>query len=190
MKIKINENILKMDIPGLLHDTLTEKFNSIKNKEKPLKIEIKFLAYHALAYFQYLNALSTNQAIRLFKDYILSDGKNNKFIDRFYYVDGTENKVKMKEITINLYFDDLLSEVTKYLMNYKNIVNTISKDGYVRYFSKKYDINTSDIPTYKIIKNLLYIDPYVLIAIKSHITILYKEIFPFLLEKQVIESTE
>jgi len=188
MKIKVDENILNRDIPGLLRDTLIEKFNLIKNKENPSKIEIKFLAYHALAYFQFLNALSTNRAIRLFKDYILSDGTANKFIDKFYYVDGTENKVKVKEISVTLYIDELLNEVSRYLMNYKNIVNTISKDGYTWYFSKKYSINTSDIPTYKIIKNLLNIDPYVLVALKSHITILYKEIFPFLLEKaQVVE---
>jgi hypothetical protein len=177
MKIKINENILKIDIPGLLRDLLIEKFSSIKNKENPTKIEIKFLAYHTLAYFQYLNTLSTNEAIRLFKDYILTDGK--------------ENKIKINGIEIPLYFDDLLNDVTKYLMNYKNIVNTISKDGYVRYFSKKYDINTSDIPIYKIIKNLLNIDIYVLAVLRGHLTILYKEIFPFLLEKaQVTESKE
>ena len=169
MKIKIDENILKIDIPGLLKDLLIEKYNSIKNKEKPFKIELKFLAYYALAYFQYLNTLSTNEAIRLFKNYILTDGK--------------ENKIKINDIEIPLYFDDLLSEATKYLMNYKNIVNTISKDGYIRYFSKRYDLNTSDIPTYKILKNLLNIDVYVLIALKGHLTILYKEIFPFLLEK-------
>ncbi len=177
MKIKIDENILKIDIPGLLYDLLIEKFNSIKNKDKPSKIEIKFLAYHALAYFQYLNALSTNEAIRLFRNYILTDGK--------------ENKIRIDNIEIPLYFDDLLGEVSKYLMNYKNIVNTITKDGYVRYFSKKYGLNTSDIPTYKIIKNLLNVDIYVLAVLKGHLTILYKEIFPFLLEKaQIIESKE
>ena len=174
MKIKIDENILRIDIPGLLKDLLTEKYNSIKNKEKPFKIEIKFLAYHALAYFQYLNTLSTNEAIRLFKNYILTDGK--------------ENKIKINDIEIPLYFDDLLDDVTKYLMNYKNIINTISKDGYVRYFSKRYDLNTSDIPTYRILENLLNVDPYVLIALKGHLTILYKEIIPYLLVKaQIIE---
>jgi len=177
MKIKIDENILRIDIPGLLKDLLIEKYNLIKSKEKPFKIEIKFLAYHALAYFQYLNTLSTNEAIRLFKNYILTDGK--------------ENKIKINDIEIPLYFDDLLNDITKYLMNYKNIINTISKDGYVRYFSKRYDLNTSDIPTYKILKNLLNIDIYVLAVLKGHLTILYKEIFPFLLQKtQVIESKD
>jgi len=176
MKIKIDESILRIDIPGLLKDLLIEKYNSIKNKEKPFKIEIKFLAYHALAYFQYLNTLSTNEAIRLFKNYILSDGK--------------ENKIKIDDIEISSYFDELLNDVTKYLMNYKNIVNTISKDGYVRYFSKKYDLNTSDIPTYKILKNLLNIDVYVLAVLKGHLTILYKEIFPFLLQKTRVVQTK
>jgi len=177
MKIKIDESILRIDIPGLLKDLLIEKYNLIKSKENPTKLEIKFLAYHALSYFQYLNTLSTNEAIRLFKNYILSDGK--------------ENKIKINDIEIPLYFDELLSEVTKYLMNYKNIINTISKDGYVRYFSKRYDLNTSDIPTYKILKNLLNIDIYVLAVLKGHLTILYKEIFPFLLEKtQVVETKD
>jgi hypothetical protein len=177
MKIKIDENILRIDIPGLLRDLLIEKYNFIKNKENPTKLEIKFLSYHALAYFQYLNTLSTNEAIRLFKNYILTDGQ--------------ENKIKINGIEIPLYFDELLDEVTKYLMNHKNIINTISKDGYVRYFSKRYDLNTSDIPTYKILKNLLNIDIYVLAVLKGHLTILYKEIFPFLLEKaQVIQTKD
>jgi len=174
MKVKINKDILEKDLLGFLKEALINRFNHVKNKDKPFKIEIKFLAYHALAYFQYLNTLSTNEAIRLFKNYILSDGK--------------ENTIKVSGIDVPLRFDDLLSEVTKYLMNYKNIINSISKDGYVRYFSKRYGLNTSDIPTYKILKNLLNMDIYVLIALKGHLTILYKEIIPYLLVKaQIIE---
>ena len=73
----------------------------------------------------------------------------------------------------------------------RKVKQILEKDGYVRYFSKRYDLNTSDIPTYKILKNLLNIDIYVLAVLKGHLTILYKEIFPFLLEKtQVVESKD
>ena len=174
MKIKIKEDLLEFDLPGFLKDLLIKKYSYVRVIKNLTKLDIKLLAYHALAYFQYLNTLSTNEAIRLFKNYILTDGK--------------ENTIKVNGINVPLHFDNLLNDVTKYLMNYKNIVNTISKDGYVKYFSKKYDLNTSDIPTYKILENLLNIDPYVLIALKGHLTILYKEIIPYLLVKaQIIE---
>ena len=176
MKIKIKEDLVEFDLPGFLKDLLIRKYSYVKDIEKPNKLEIKFLAYRALAYFQHLNALSTNKAIKLFKNYILSDGK--------------ENKIKINDIEIPLYFDWLLSEATKYLMNYKNIINTISKDGYVIYFSKKYNINTSDILIHRVAESLLNIDPHVLIALKGHLTILYKEIIPYLLRMQVTESAE
>jgi len=189
MKIKLNQKILELDLANFLKNSLIERFNKVKNNQNPNKKDIKFLGYHAIAYFQYLNLLSVNKAITLYKDYILSDGKNNKLIDRFYYIDGTKNHIMTNEISIPLYFDDLLSEVSKYLMNYKTIINDITKHGYTKYFRKKYKINTSYITTYALINILEDITIYALIALKRHWVTINKEILPYLIEKsQVIES--
>ena len=189
MKIKINQKIFERDLSKFLKDSLINQYNKVKNNPNPNKKDIKYLGYHAIAYFQYLNVLSVNKAIELYKDYILSDGKNNIIIDRFYYMDGITNKIKTNEIRIPLYFDNLLSDVSKYLMNYKLVINDITKHGYTKYFRKKFKINTSDITTYAIINILEDITIYALMALKRHWTIINKEILPFLLEKtEVIKS--
>jgi hypothetical protein len=191
MKIKIDENILKIDIPGLLKDLLIEKYNSIKNKEKPFKIEIKFLAYHALAYFQYLNTLYPSLAIQKFKDYVLSDGKNNKVKIKLPYKDGSQNKITYSEIEISLRFDDLLSDVCNYLMNYKIIINTISDRGYITYLRRRLKINASDITAYSLMERLMEIRLDLLALLKKHWITINKELLPILLQKtQVVESKE
>ena len=191
MKIKIDENILKIDIPGLLKDLLIEKYNSIKNKEKPFKIEIKFLAYHALAYFQYLNTLYPSLAIQKFKDYVLSDGKNNKVKIKLPYKDGSQNKITYSEIEISLRFDDLLSDVCNYLMNYKIIINTISDRGYITYLRRRLKINASDITAYSLMERLMEIRLDLLALLKKHWITINKELLPVLLEKtKIIESKE
>jgi hypothetical protein len=190
MKIKLNQKILEKDLSNFLKDSLISQYNKVKDSPNPNKKDIKYLGYHAIAYFQYLNVLSVNKAIELYKDYILSNGKNNMLIDRFYYMDGTESKMKANEIKIPLYFDNLLSDVSKYLMNYKLIINDITKHGYTKYFRKKYKINTSDITTYAIINILEDITIYALIALKRHWTTINKEIMPYLLEKSQVVQTK
>jgi len=189
MKIKLNKDVLGKNLSSFLKNSLIEKYNKVKTDPNPTKIDIKFLAYHAIAYFQYLNVLNTNSAIRLYKKYILSDGRENKLKYNLFYFDSKEIKTKSQMIELPLYFDELLENVSKYLMNYKNIVDTITKDGYIKYFSKKYGINTSDITVYVIINILENITIYVLIALKRHWTIINKEIIPYFLEKtEVIKS--
>ena len=183
MKIKINQKIIEKDLSNFLKDSLINQYNKIKNNPNPNKKDVKYLGYHAIAYFQYLNILSVNKAIELYKDYILSNGKNSVLIDKFYYMDGTEGKIKTNEIKMPLYFDELLSDVSKYLMNYRLIINDITKHGYTKYFRKKYKINTSDITTDAIINILEDITIYALMALKRHWTTINKEILPFLLEK-------
>jgi len=190
MKVKINKDILEKDLLGFLKEALINRFNHVKNKKNPTTLDIKRLTYLAIAYFQYLNVLSVNKAIDLYKNYILSDGKNNMLIDRFYYMDGMTSKMKANEIRIPLYFDDLLSNVSKYLMNYKLIVNDITKHGYTKYFRKKYKINTSDITTYAIINILEDITIYALMALKRHWTTINKEILPHLLQKTQVVQTK
>jgi len=191
MKIKINQKIIEKDLSNFLKDSLINQYNKIKNNPNPNKKDVKYLGYHAIAYFQYLNILSVNKAIELYKDYILSDGKNSVLIDKFYYMDGTEGKIKTNEIKMPLYFDELLSDVSKYLMNYRLIINDITKHGYTKYFRKKYKINTSDITTDAIINILEDITIYALMALKRHWTTINKEILPFLLQKtQVVETKD
>jgi len=190
MKIKINQKIIEKDLSNFLKDSLINQYNKIKNNPNPNKKDVKYLGYHAIAYFQYLNILSVNKAIELYKDYILSDGKNSVLIDKFYYMDGTEGKIKTNEIKMPLYFDELLSDVSKYLMNYRLIINDITKHGYTKYFRKKYKINTSDITTDAIINILEDITIYALMALKRHWTTINKEILPFLLQKTRVVETK
>jgi len=190
MKVKINKELLEKDLSNFLKDSLINQYNKIKNNPNPNKKDVKYLGYHAIAYFQYLNILSVNKAIELYKDYILSDGKNSVLIDKFYYMDGTEGKIKTNEIKMPLYFDELLSDVSKYLMNYRLIINDITKHGYTKYFRKKYKINTSDITTDAIINILEDITIYALMALKRHWTTINKEILPFLLQKTRVVETK
>ncbi len=86
MKTKLNKELFKKDLPSLLRNFLIEKYDLIKNKDKPSKLEIKFLAYRALAYFQYLNTLYPSLAIQKFKDYVLSDGLPLFFIKSYFSI--------------------------------------------------------------------------------------------------------
>jgi len=183
MKVKINKDILEKDLLGFLRKSLIDRFNYVKNKEKPTILDIKRLAYLAIAYFQYLNLLRINQAVELYKEYILSNGQKDKLVDIVYYNDGIEKKIKKNELVIPLYFDGLLKDVSKYLMNYKGIVDSILIDSYTKYFKKRYHLNPSDITLYAIINLLENIGLYSLKALKEHWTIINKEILPFLLEK-------
>jgi len=183
MVLKLNKRILQRDLPHFLKNSLINKFDYVKNKEKPTILDIKYLTYHAIAYFQYLNLLRINQAVELYKDYILSDGQKDKLVDIIYYNDGIEKKIKKNEIVIPLYFDDLLKDVNKYLMNYKEIVKSVLVDSYKKYFRKKFRLNPSDITIYAITNLLENIGLYSLKALKEHWTFINKEILPLLLEK-------
>jgi hypothetical protein len=190
MVVKLNRRILERDITDLLRNSLIEQFNYVKNKEKPTDLDIKHLAYHAIAYFQYLNILRKNQAVELYIDYILSDGQKDKIVDVVYYIDGFEKKAKKNEIVIPLYFDDLLKDISKYLMNFKGIVVNILIDSYTKYFRKKYHLNPSDITLYAMINLLEDLRLNSLIALNKHWTIINKEILPFLLQKAQVVQTK
>jgi hypothetical protein len=189
MKTKLNKDILEKNLPSLLKNFLIEKYNSIKNKENPTKLEIKFLAYRALAYFQYLNSLYPSLAIQKFKDYMLSGGKDNKVKIKLPYKDGSQNKITYSEIEIPLKFDNLLSEVCNYLINYKLIINTVSDRGYITYLRRRLKINASDITTYSLIKRLMEIELDLLVLLKKHWITINKELLPIVLERsQVMKS--
>ncbi len=186
-----NKGNFDVDIEGFLKNSLLSQYTKVKNGPNPKKLDIKFLFYHAIAYFQYLNLLKSNQAIQLYKDYILSDGKNDKYTEKVYYLDGSDHKIKPNTITIPLYFDDLLKEVSKFLMNYKNIAKTITLMGYRDYFRLKHNILISNITKKAIMDYLMDIQMYRFIALNKYWTLINKEILPVILEKsQIIESKE
>jgi len=191
MKDEINENNFKENIEEFLKNSLISQYNKVKEDPNPKKLEIKFLFYHAIAYFQYLNLLKGNQAIRLYRDYILSDGKNDKYTERVYYLDGSDYKIKSNTITIPLFFDDLLKDVSKFLMNYKDIAKTITRLAYRDYFRKKYHIYPSDITKNAIMDYLMDIQMYHFIVLNKYWTLINKQILPFLLQKsQIVESKD
>jgi hypothetical protein len=190
MRAKIKKKILDGTIFNLIENNLIEIFDKIKENPNPDEKDLKYLIYHAIAYFQYLNLLGVNQAVELYKEYILSDGKKNMLTEKFYYLDG-DRKMKANEISLPLYFDNLLKEISQYLMNHKNIIETITKNGYKNYIRDKYRVNASDITLSHIIELLEDIKVYSLIALKKHWITINKEILPYLLEKtQVTESKE
>jgi len=189
MRARLKKRVLDGSIPNLIENNLIELFNKIKNTQNPNEKDIKYLVYHAIGYLQYLNLLGVNQAVELYKNYILSDGSANMLIEKFYYLDGN-NRMRSNEIKVPLYFDDLLKEVSQYLMKYKDIVNTITKNGYKNYFRDNYHINTSDIIIFRIVKLLEEIKIYSLIALKKHWITINKEILPFLLEKAPVVQTK
>jgi hypothetical protein len=138
MKLQLAERYLILDIPKILRESLASHYKDVLTfKESIPSIYIKFLAYHAIAYFQYLNSFNVKDAINLYKAYILSNGK----VSNFYY----------QKIEIPLNFDELLTSVSQTLMNYKDIVQNISVSEYTSHFRYSHDI----IPTYITIYNLL-----------------------------------
>jgi len=189
MEDEINNENSNINIKEFLKNSLISQYNKIKNDPNPKKLDIKFLFYHAIAYFQYLNLLKSNQAIRLYIEYILSDGTKDKYKEKVYYLDGSIHKAKFNIITIPLYFDDLLKDVSKFLMNYKDIAKTITRSGYRDYFRLKHHVLISDITKNAIMEYLMDIQMYHVIALNKYWTLINKEILPNLLEKsQVVET--
>jgi len=191
MKEEVNKENFNRDIEGFLKNSLISQYNKVKNNPNPEKIEIKYLFYHAIAYFQYLNLLKSNQAIRLYIEYILSNGQKDKYKEKVYYLDGSIHKAKLNIITIPLFFDDLLKDVSKFLMNYKDIAKTITRSGYRDYFRLKHHVLISDITKNAIINYLMDIQMYHFITLNKYWTLINKEILPNLLEKsQVIQTKD
>jgi len=189
MKVKIDKELLKKEISKFLKDSLIECYDKVKDNPNPNKKDIKHLAYHAIAYFQYINFLNTNSAIRYYKKYILSDGKENKLKLGIPYYDSKERKLKYGVVKLPFDLSNRLDEISKYLMNYKQIVNDVTKRGYTDHFIRKHHIYTQYFTYDSLLSIFLEIGIRGLIALKKHWTVLNKELLPLLLEKtQIIES--
>ncbi|QFW68486.1 MAG: hypothetical protein NV1_08 [Nanoarchaeotal virus 1] len=169
MKIQLVEKYLNIDLSTFLKESLASHYKDVLMFKDPVpSVYIKILAYHAIAYFQYLNSFNVKKAIDLYKKYILSDGKESSF----YY----------QGLKVPLKFDDLLINVSSTLMNYKDIVRNITVDGYTIHFRCSHNI----IPTYITINRLL--DTFKKIgfdgiaALNRHWNIINKELLPHLLK--------
>jgi len=169
MKMQLLEKYLNTDFSTFLKESLASHYKDVLMfKNSVPSIYIKILAYHAIAYFQYLNSFSIKKAIDLYKKYILSDGKESNF-----YYQGLEVPLK---------FDDLLIDVSLTLMNYKDIIQNITVNNYTVHFRCSHNI----IPTYITINRLL--DTFKKIgfngiaALNSHWNIINKELLPHLLK--------
>ena len=169
MKLQLTEKYLISDIPKILKESLAAHYKDVLTfKDSIPSLYIKFLAYHAIAYFQYLNSFSVKDAINLYKAYILSDGK----ISEFYH----------QKFRIPFRFDELLKSVSLTLMNYKDIVQNITISEYTSHFKYSHDI----VPTYITIYNLLYTFKKIglegIAALRRHWRIISKEFIPYILK--------
>jgi len=127
------------------------------------------LTCNAIAYFQYLNSLSVTTAVRLYKAYILSDGK--------------VKYIKYENLIIPLNFDELLISVSLTLMNYKDIIKDITLNDYTAYVRQNFGIAASYITLYNLIESYKKIGLNGLEALRRHWTIINKEFIPYILKK-------
>jgi hypothetical protein len=169
MKLQLAERYITSNIPEILKESLAAHYKDVLTfKESIPSLYIKFLAYHAIAYFQYLNSFSVKDAINLYKVYILSNGK----ISHFYY----------QKFEIPLKFDELLNSVSQTLMNYKDIIQNITISEYTSHFRYSHNI----IPTYITIYNLLDTFKKIglegIVALRRHWRTIDKEFIPYILK--------
>jgi hypothetical protein len=190
MRAIINKELLNKEISKFLKDSLIECYDKVKDNPNPNKKDIKHLGYHTIAYFQYLNFLNTNSAIRYYKKYILSDGKENKLKLGVPYYDSKEKKLKYVTIELPFYFDNILKEVSKYLLNYKQIIDDITKRSYTDHFIRTHHIYTQYFTYDSLLSIFFEVGLRGLIALKKHWTIFNKELLPLVLEKAQVVQTK
>ncbi len=136
MKLKLDPKILSMPLEDKLKDAL-------KDAE-----DIKDKLYLSIAYFQYLNKLGANKAIKLFKEFLLSDGQKLVYPLGIYYV--KDGKVLTRKVEIPLKIDSFLANYIDEIKNYKDLVIKANKSSYIRYLRKHLNIDASDILAYTI----------------------------------------
>jgi hypothetical protein len=175
MKIQLAERYLNEDIPNFLKESLASHYREVLTfKEHAPSVYIKFLAYHAIAYFQYLNSLNVADAINLYKNYILSDGKITSF--------------EYNKFEIPLKFDDLLKSVSQTLMKYKDIVKDVTIYDYISHFRYSHDLMVTYITLYNLLDTIKKIGLNGIATLRIHWTIVNKEFIPYLLKNLKISS--
>ncbi|QFW68492.1 MAG: hypothetical protein NV1_14 [Nanoarchaeotal virus 1] len=171
MKLDLNLEILKTPIEAM-----------IKNALKEAK-DIKSKIYLSLAYFQYINKLSTNKAIRLFKEYILSDGQKLGYPFSVYYT--KDGKLITKYVEIPLKVDEFLSQFIPEISNHKDLVSKITKSRYIRFVKKHLNMNASDITAYTLYSMVKDIGIHNLISLREHWTLFTRRLLPYLIKNNL-----
>jgi hypothetical protein len=169
MKIQITEKQMISDIPKIIKESLAIHYKDVLTFEESIpSLYIKYLAYHAIAYFQYLNSLGVGDAIKRYKEYIISDGKLTTF--------------KYNKFEIPLKFDDLLISVSQTLMKYKDIVDSIKESEYIAHFRYEHDLIVSYITLYNLIDAFKRIGPEGIAALNRHWKLINMVFIPYLLK--------
>lgn len=170
MKLKLVEKYIDKDIPNFLKESLAAHYKDVLTFGKSIpSIYIKYLAYHAIAYFQYLNSFGVSDAIKLYKEYINSDGKITTF--------------KYNRFEIPLKFDDLLRSVSQTLMQYKEIVQSITENEYIAHFRYEHNIIASYITVYNLMEVFKKIGLEGIAALRKHWKLINILFIPYLLKE-------
>ena len=168
MKLNLDPDVLKMP----LEDIIKEALQNARN--------IKEKIYLALMYFQYINRLSTNKAVILFKEYILSDGQKSSYPITIYYKDSM-----IKSIQVPLKIDEFLSRFLPEIMNHKDLVSRMHKNKYIKFVKNYLKINASDITAHAIYKMINDIGIHNLIALNKHWALLSRKIIPYVIKNGI-----
>jgi hypothetical protein len=169
MKLRVIEKQITLDISEIIRNSLAIHYKDVLTfKESVPSLYIKYLAYHAIAYFQYLNSLGVSDAIKLYKEYINSDGK--------------KTTIRYGGFEIPLKFDDLLISVSQTLMKYKKIIQDITENDYITHFRYEHDLTVSYITVYNLIEAFKKIGPEGIAALNRHWRLIDKVFMPYLLK--------
>jgi hypothetical protein len=168
---------LKLD-PKILNIPFEEQLQSHLKDAKDMEDKI----YLSIAYFQYINKLSVNKAVTLFKEYILSDGQKSTYFFEIYYT--RNGKIITKKVDIPLKVDEFLSQYIPEIMNNKDLVAKIDKSKYIKAIKKLLNINASDITAYVIYKMINDIGIHNLVSLRKHWALFSRDLLPYLLKNK------
>jgi len=151
---------LKKPILDFLEEELIEKYNRVKENPNPNKEDIKALAYTAIAYFQCLNFIQSNKAVKTYKNLFLPDNEKG-----LTYKISTSIKKFLKRLKGEIepidmsspHFNSLLKDVNSILINYKDIVKKIKDKDYEKYLKETYDLKPYHITVFHML-DMLYHD--------------------------------
>jgi len=172
MKLNLDPKILKAPLEEIIKNALREA-KDIKSK-----------TYLSIAYFQYLNKLSTNRAIALFKEYILSDKQKLGYPFSIYF--SKNGKIITKTIEIPLKIDEFLSQFIPEIENHKDLVSRVTKAKYIKFIKKHLNINASDITAYTLYNMIKDISIYNLISLREHWALFTRNLLPYLIKNKVV----
>ncbi len=170
MKLKLDPKILNMPLEDKIKDALKDA-KDIEDK-----------IYLSIAYFQYINKLSVNKAVTLFREYILSDEQKSTYSFEIYHT--RNGKIITKKVDVPLKIDDFLLQYILEIKNNKDLVAKIDKSKYIKAIKKLLNINASDITAYTIYKMINDIGVHNLISLRKHWALFSRDLLPYLLKNK------